>query len=312
MADVLRRLRRAATQFAIRQTIAITGTLPTGLQRSIVRSLVALAGSVPMLRRRVRTNMRLALGDNVPSQAEHMYFRNVAWFLSNAVNAFHRGFAETSLAQSITFDESVLAFDEAVAEGRGVVIVAPHWIGHELIAAAINLRHPLVLLVRDAPTPERAARKLKWYRALGAELVLRPHQAPTVDDALAYLRVLRQGKTLAITPDLLADAEQGIATSIFGRPARIHGGAFLLAISARAPMIRVSGHWQPEIGVRLRFERAPHPGTANRDAAVRVAVQDWCRWFEDKLRLHPDYWLFWLDKRWSRFLRTTPRAPGAE
>ena len=42
-------------------------------------------------------------------------------------------------------------------------------------------------------------------------------------------------------------------------------------------------------------------------AAIAVAAQDWCHWFEDKLRNNPQDWLFWLDKRWSQFLRTTPR-----
>jgi lauroyl/myristoyl acyltransferase len=50
----------------------------------------------------------------------------------------------------------------------------------------------------------------------------------------------------------------------------------------------------------------------DRDAAVRAAVQDWCRWFEGKLRESPENWLFWLDKRWSRFLRATPRAPEVQ
>ena len=77
-------------------------------------------------------------------------------------------------------------------------------------------------------------------------------------------------------------------------------------------MIRVSGRWQPDSSVVLTFERAPPAPDGDRDAAVRASVQDWCRWFEEKLRADPDNWLFWLDKRWSRFLRTTSRAPGAQ
>ena len=312
MADSLRQFRRGATQLAIRQAITATAALPIGLQRSIVRSLVRLAASIPMLRRRVQENMCLALGHDVTAQAPRDYFRHVEWFLSNALATFHHGIAATPVVGEVKFDESIHVLDDAVAEGRGVVLASAHWSGHEIAAAVINLRHPITMVVRQAPTLERAARKLKWYHSLGAATVLRPSRASPIGDARAYSQVLKSGKLLAITPDLLAEPGQGVETSIFGRSARIHGGAFVLAILARAPMIRVSGRWQADSSVVLTFDRAPSFDADDRDRAIRASVQDWCRWFEARLQANPENWLFWLDKRWSRFLRATPRAPGAE
>jgi lauroyl/myristoyl acyltransferase len=275
--------------------------------------LVALAGSIPMLRWKVREKMCLALGNDVPAHAESLYFRHLGWYLSSSLSTFHYGVAATAVPEEIKFDESVRLLDDAVAEGRGVVLTSPHWSGHELVAAIINRRHPMVMLVRQAPTSERATRKLKWYNALGAETVLRPSGASRIEDAVAYLRILKRGKLLAVTPDLLAAPGQGVETCIFGRPARLHGGAFALAILARAPMIRVSGRWQPDSTAMVMFDRAPLTFDASdRDAAIRAGVQDWCRWFEEKLRANPENWLFWLDKRWSHFLRTTPRTSGAQ
>jgi lauroyl/myristoyl acyltransferase len=313
MADPLGHLRRSATQLAIRQTIAATAALPINVQRSIAGALVAVAGSIPPLRRKVRDNMRLALGHDVPAQAASLYFQHVGWALSRALPTFHHGILATSVPDEVGFDESVAILDDAVAEGRGLVFVAPHWSGHEIIAAIVGQRHPMVMLARDAPTPERMARKLKWYNALGIEIVLRPSQASTMQDAMAYFRVLKSGKMLAITPDLLAGPEQGVETRIFGRPAWLHGGAFALALAARAPMIRVSGQWQSDSRVLVQFERAPLDyDSPDREAAIRAAVQDWCRWFEARLEVNPENWLFWLDKRWSRFLRATARSQGRE
>lgn len=312
MASYLRHLRRTMTQLAIRQAITATKALPIGIQRSVVRSLVASAAVVPMLRWKVYRNMRLALGGDVPALAVRSYFRHVGWFLSNALVTFHRGFVHTSILQEIKFDDTVRVLDEAVAEKRGVVLAVPHWSGHELAAAALNLRHPMVMLVRQASTPEGAAQKLKWYEALGAEIVLRPSAASTIRDAVAYLHVLKRGRVLAVTPDLLAGPEQGLEVSIFGRRARLHAGAFALAVSANAPLIRVSARWQNDSTLLGTFERATPPASDDRDAAVRAAAQDWCRWFEGRLRAHPESWLFWLDKRWSRFLRATPRASRFE
>ena len=149
-------------------------------------------------------------------------------------------------------------------------------------------------------------RKLKWYKALGAEIVLRPNHASTVKDAVIYLNVLKRGRVLAITPDLLAEAPYGIETQVFGRRARLHGGAFAIAIAARAPMIRPHGTWQPDSSLVVSWDRAPEPPTdCDRTTANRLALENWLVWFEQKLRRNPENWLFWLDKRWTRFLRAT-------
>jgi lauroyl/myristoyl acyltransferase len=311
MADFLRRFRRGATQFAIRHLIGVTAPFPVGAQRSAARSLAALAYRIPKIRRAVRENMRLALGQDVPAQAVHLYFQHLGWFWASALATFNRGFAATPVPTEVKFDQSIRVLDEAAAEGNGVVLTSAHWCGHELAGAAINVRHPMVMLVRPAATSEHEARKTKWYRAVGVEIVVRPSGTSRIKDAAAYLNVLRRGKMLAITPDLLADTEQGVETFIFGRPARLYGGAFALAISARAPLIRLSFEWQPDSSLLLKFDRAPLPDAADRASAIRMAVQDWCRWFEDRLRANPENWLFWLDKRWSRFLRNTPRVSGA-
>jgi len=168
----------------------------------------------------------------------------------------------------------------------------------------------MVMMVRQSSA--RTARKLKWYEALGVETVSRASGASKIQDALAYLSVLKRGKMLAVTPDLLAGPEQGVEVSIFGRRARVFGGAFALANLVGAPMIRVSGQWYGESSVVLTFERAPRIDVGDRDAAIRVAAQEWCRWFEGRLRASPENWLFWLDKRWSHFLRTTPTTSVAK
>ena len=313
MLDYSQRLRRGVTQLAIRQVIAATAALPIGTQRPTMRCLVKLAGGIPMLRWKLRENMRLALGYDVPAQAVNLYFRHVGWFLSSSLATYHHGVAATPVLQEVKFDESVRLLDEAAAEGRGVVITSAHWSGHELVAAMVNRRHPMALLVRQAPTAERTARKLKWYNALGVETVLRPNRASTIKDAVAYLSVLKKGKVLAITPDLLADPGQGVETIIFGRQARLHAGAFALAITANAPMMRPFFRWQSDTSVVVTWERAPSIiDSSDRDAAIRNSAQDWCRWFEEKLRANPENWLFWLDRRWSRFFRSIPRTQGAE
>ena len=310
MAHSLRQLRRSAMQLVIRGAIKATANLPINRQRSIIATSVALASRIPMLRWRVRRNMHLALGDDVPAGAEYRYFRHLGWVFSNALSTFHYGVTATPIPEEIVFDDSIRNVDEAVAEGRGAVLISAHWSGHELVGAMVSRRHPLVMLIRQASTSEQMARKMKWYSALGAETILRPRQASTIKDAVAYLQILKSGKVLAITPDLLADGSEGEEARIFGRAARLHRGAFALAAIARAPMLRLSLRWQSDSRVVAVFERARFvPDAGDRDAVIRAAILDWCQWFEEKLRASPENWFFWLDKHWSRFLRSIPRSP---
>jgi lauroyl/myristoyl acyltransferase len=309
MADSLHALRRAATRFALRQAISATAGLPIGRQRAVARSLVGFAGGIPPLRRRVRENMRLALGRDAPVGAERLYFHHLGWLFASSLSVFHHGLAATPVVHEVRFDDSVRLLDDAVAQGRGVVLTLPHWSGHELAAAMVNRRHPVAILGREAPDEELAARKHEWYRALGAEAVLRPRHGSTPQHAFAYLEVLRRGACLLITPDLLADPGQGVEARLFGRRARLHPGAFALAISAGAPMIRLAFEWQGDSGFVIACDRPPVFDGRDRDA-IRAGVADWCCWFEEKLAASPENWLFWLDKRWSRFLRATARSSG--
>jgi lauroyl/myristoyl acyltransferase len=301
-------LRRAATQLLVRHATAATTIIPIEIQHPAVSSLVSAGAHIPVLRRMVRENMCLALGNEISRGAEGLYFRRLGWLLSRSLSTFNRGVAATPVLEEVKFDDSVHILDEAVAEGRGVVITSPHWSGHELVAATVARRHPLTMLVRQAPTAQRQSRKLKWYDALGAEIILRPPQASSIKDAVAYMSVLKRGKVLAITPDLLVDSASGIETRIFGRTATLPGGAFALALAQRAPMVRPYFRWQSDASVLVAWERAPELVHAvDRDSAVRAAIQDWCTWFEKRVEESPENWLFWLDKRWARFWRASPR-----
>jgi hypothetical protein len=73
-----------------------------------------------MLQARALANMRLAFGSDAPLEAAQLYFRRIAWWLSNALAVFHHGVDASPVAEDLTFDSTFAVVDEAMALGRGV------------------------------------------------------------------------------------------------------------------------------------------------------------------------------------------------
>ena len=137
----------------------------------------------------------------------------------------------------------------------------------------------------------------------------RARDASAAADTRALVRALERGAILGITPDLIAGGREGVAVRLFGRTVRLRGGAVGLARRAGAPLLFFAPCWR---GTRfsLRWHRLPDPPRALAgNEAVRRGLQAWCDLLEGHVERHPEDWLFWLDKRWVRAVRTPP-GPG--
>jgi lauroyl/myristoyl acyltransferase len=308
---ILSELRRTVTHVALRLALRTSAWLPANARRRTIHTLTELSGTVPTVRRRVRENMCLAFGTSLPARPEIAYFRRLAWYASRAIETFHLDRRTSSILEEIEFDHSISVVVDALAKRRGAILAVPHWIGHELSAYHINRLSPMTMIVRQSQRPAQMALKLKWYANLGPEIVWSTGTS-RIKNAASYLRVLKKGQLLAISPDLLAGLERGVEVQIFGRVAQLHAGAFVLADVAQAPILRMHPIWLSDSHVVISWDCAPEPPPGlTRQEAIQFAAQDWCCWFEDKLKAHPENWLFWLDKRWSRFLRTVERRPSS-
>ncbi len=189
-----------------------------------------------------------------------------------------------------------------------MIVAAPHLFGHEITAACAGRRHPFAALVRESKSAAHNEVKRHWYAALGMEMVHRARRSSLLADAVALIRVLRSGRVLGITPDVLVPEDQGMPVRMFGRTVFLAPGFAFLAMRSGAPVITSHLEWlTPE---RLRDARvrihchAPIkiPQGGDRDV-LRGALQSWCSLYETLLRQNPENWLFWLDKSWTRVLQ---------
>jgi len=274
------------------------------------------------LAQRLQTNIDLALGaGHCTRDTIRRYFRRFGIAGADALIIHSRGLAASGVCQRCTFGASVRHLDDAVARGKGVVLISPHLFGYEIAAGVINTRHKLVGLAR-AGMGSKAAIKNRWYKALGMDTVNRPRGALSFFSAWSCLEVVRDGHCLGITPDLI-DLRHGVGVELFGRRVHLMPGAFAVAMLTRAPVVSVYGAWNGDHPVlefseprELQPSRSARGGKDFRDR-LQEPMQQWCREFEAYVRRYPENWMFWLDKGWTHLLRASGSphptlSPGAE
>lgn len=103
---------------------------------------------------------------------------------------------------------------QAYANERGVLLLAPHFGNWELLCAFLGVNYSVAALY---DTPKLAALEpviLATRQRFGGELF-------SIDTAgmRSVLRVLRQGKLVAILPDQVPDRSAGVYADFFGHPA---------------------------------------------------------------------------------------------
>jgi len=304
-------LRRGGTQAALQAAVTFGHGFGPAAALKLGGALGSAARWALPLRRRLATNLRLAGLEPTTARLDH-YFAHVGKLIGWSLAVHEAGFERSGVADLVELDESVSNLDRAVAAGRGVILASPHVFCHEIGAAAINRRHRVTALVRESKSPGREALKRRWYEATGMATVHRPRRSSVIGDTLAYLRLLRRGEVLAITPDLVVPASRGVPVVMFDREVHLMPGIVVLAMRSGAPVVTATYGDRVSIRCRITFTDPMWfaPG-ADPNGAVRRGMQAWCDWFEVYLRQYPENWMFWLDKRWTRVLRTQSRARQA-
>ena len=151
--------------------------------------------------------------------------------------------------------------EQALAAGRGLVMLTPHLGAFEVIAQAYAERfgagHPVTVLYRPARQP--------WLRELETTARNRPGllTAPaTLAGVRQMIRALRQGHAVGLLPDQVPPSGMGVWAPFFGRPAYTMTLASRLVLQTGAPVLLMLGERRPRaagwrIGVYELLEPLP-------------------------------------------------------
>lgn len=310
-------IRRSLTRRAMLGLLGGSEWLSRERCQSLGRALGRAALQLPYVVERLRVNLRRAGVDDLDAVIRK-YFHNMGLWIGESLGVFARGFDADQMARRIHIDEKSLRYlEESFARGRGVVLACPHLFGHELAAGLVSRRYPLTVVVRESKDRRWEPVKQRWYNeVLGLEIVRRPRRETVSEEMHRMVGLLRSGRILAITPDVITSRNSLKPVRMFDRPVKLSPGLILLSKRTNSPLITSYGYWDgdpwrpgPSIGRVFFTEPLELIRQGNLESQLHDGLQRWCDWFEHFLRNHPAEWQFWLDKNWSRHFRL-PRLRG--
>ena len=270
--------------------------LPRRVAVAIGKGLGALARIVLLhLRRHAQASLQLAfptLKAQAREQLERGTFRNLGRALGE-VTQFPK--LNRANIESVVVYEGLENYQQAVAQGRGVILLTGHIGAWELSVFAHSIYgYPMSFLARrvDNPLVERLAetnRARFGNRSIDKKGGLRD-----------VLKTLKAGGVVGILADLNSAREEGVFVDFFGHQACTTAGVATLALRTGAVVLPGYILWDEAKQIhRLCFEPPVETiNTGNPKDDIVTNTGRYANVLEAVIRRHPDQWL-WIHRRWK-------------
>lgn len=304
---------QVALYLGLRLVVAFANAIPARavpLAGRLLGRAIRLVGRKPA--RTARRNLELSRGivepAGVPAFLERVYANLGARIID--ILRTPRAVARGTLMQGTRLD-NIQVFDRCLAGGKGLIVAIGHLGNYETGGVIVGAAgYTLNSLAR--PIPNRFIdRYVTGIRTrTGCRII------PSDRAAREMLRVLARNELLVIEIDIDAK-DDGVLVDFCGRPAAMHVAPARLAIKRGAPIVLVDCFRGPDGVDVIRFQEPLSPA-GYRDTAegVEALTRELARRFDERVREHPDQWL-WLLDRWRGAERRLEReraaqaAPGA-
>jgi len=272
--------------------------LPVGAAYAIAKGVADL--SYPFqgnLRRNVKDNMRHVLGPGASekevSRAAREVFRNVTRYYADLIRL-----PRVDPRRLLERDLNVHGLENltnALAQGKGVVLVSAHYGNTELTVQALAAVDIYAYVLTEPLQPRQLSDLTHRLRSTHGH-IYRPVSMSSVKGALRYLH---QGKLVVILSD--RDIQKtGQLLPLCGCPARFPVGAAMLAVHTGAQVVPAFSHRQGPGRVEVWIEPAlPLQHTGDEEHDVRAITEKILARFEEYLRRDPGQWMV-LEPIWER------------
>jgi lauroyl/myristoyl acyltransferase len=213
--------------------------------------------------------------------------RTFATYASCLAEILGAGSARGRLPHAVVRGEPYL--QDAMAEGRGVLLVTAHTAGWETVGPLLARDHALAVMIVENAERDASARGIQ-DGARKAHGLLVAHAGEDPLSALPLAKHLRDGGVVALQVDRVPTPVRGRTVTMFGSPSRVPEGPLRLGMLTGAPIIPVfaarTGYRRYEIVAYPAIRVARHASPTDLDTAAQILADA----MERFLAAHPTQW----------------------
>lgn len=265
---------------------------PAFVHRALAGLLAFLWFDVFRIRRRVvMENLRIAFPDWSEGQRLSVARRSLRHLGRNFIEYSFLPWLRPELVDRYFEFEGMEIFDQALAKGKGVLLLTLH-LGHgDLACAALALKGYQMVLVSKYF-------KLQWLNDLwfGMREKAGVRFVPARNSSYALLKALKRNSAIVFPLDQFTGPPIGVKTKFFGKETGTAAGLAVMNERSQAPVVSV---------YTVRKEDGRHAIVFKREFACEGSAERVTQQFNDELesfvRKYPEQWM-WLHRRWKRFV----------
>ncbi len=248
---------------------------------------LAVCAVAPEARRAIARNLRRVHGRRSALREATDVARTFATYASCLTEVLGAGRGDGRVPKAVVFGD--LHVEDALALGRGILLVTAHTAGWEVVGPLLARDERLDVMIVEAAERDPAANAIQdeARRAHGLRVA---HVGDDPPSALPLVKHLRDGGVVALQVDRAPRGTRARSAMLFGEQGSIPEGPLRLAALTGAPIVPVfvarTGHRRYEgvAGAPIRLERSPS------DADLDAAAQELARRLEDFVRARPTQW----------------------
>lgn len=193
----------------------------------------------------------------------------------------------------VTF-EGKAHIDDALAQGKGAIILTGHFGNWELLAAnLVKQVAPLTPVARRLRSRRLDTLVRRWRVAAGYSTIDRDNAARDI------LRCLKRNELIGVLADVDTSVA-GVFVDFFGRPAYTPYSPVAIALKTGTPVLPTFIIRQPDDSHRVIVEPPLKlKTTGDRDQDFLVNTQMFTEIIESYVRRYPEQWI-WMHERWKK------------
>ncbi len=297
MAKKRSKFQNKAELYAVQSLFGAIGALPLETSMRFGKSFGKfIAKRFPKLQKTARRNLEIAMPELSADEKEkivHGTFESLGRHLG-FVSHFKK-FEHESIHELVEVVGKEKNFDEAYAEGQGILFFTGHfgsWEIFNLLPPAFGLGMNILVRRIDNPLVENFVDTMRTR--FGSVTLDKTKSARTM------FRVLRKGKLLGILADLNVQEKEGVFVDFFGIPASTTTSIAKLALATNAAVLPAFAVWEESKQKYVVYLEPPvkYEKTEDTDRDIFHLTQQITKVVEKYVRKYPEQWL-WIHKRWN-------------